>query len=71
VIDGEPDAKPVKKTFRADGGLEIVGEVRGRGDTALVFLHGWCGDRFDGWLSGLEAMRRKRSPPIGNNPMKP
>ena len=32
-------------TFRADDGLEIVGEVRGRGDAALVFLHGWCGDR--------------------------
>ena len=32
-------------TFRADDGLEIVGEVRGRGDTALVFLHGWGGDR--------------------------
>jgi sigma-B regulation protein RsbQ len=44
-LGGEPDAKPVKKTFRADDGLEIVGEVRGRGDTALVFLHGWCGDR--------------------------
>ena len=38
-------AKSVKKTFRADDGLEIVGEVRGQGDTALVFLHGWCGDR--------------------------
>ena len=35
----------VKKTFRGDDGLEIVGEVRGQGDTALVFLHGWCGDR--------------------------
>ncbi len=34
-----------KKTFRADDGLEIVGEVRGQGDTALVFLHGWGGDR--------------------------
>ncbi len=44
-LGGEPDAKPVKKTFRADDGLEIVGEVRGQGDTALVFLHGWCGDR--------------------------
>lgn len=44
-LGGEPDAKPVKKTFRADDGLEIVGEVRGRGDAALVFLHGWCGDR--------------------------
>src|SRR6202171_4205323 len=32
-------------TFRADDGLEIVGEVRGQGDTALVFLHGWGGDR--------------------------
>ena len=45
VIGGEPDDKPVKKTFRADDGLEIVGEVRGQGDTAFVFLHGWCGDR--------------------------
>jgi hypothetical protein len=45
VIGGEPDTKPVKKTFRADDGLEIVGEVRGRGDAALIFLHGWCGDR--------------------------
>jgi pimeloyl-ACP methyl ester carboxylesterase len=38
-------SKSVKKTFRDDDGLEIVGEVRGQGDTALVFLHGWCGDR--------------------------
>jgi pimeloyl-ACP methyl ester carboxylesterase len=45
VSGGEPDAKPVKRTFRADDGLEIVREVRGQGDTALVFLHGWCGDR--------------------------
>src|SRR5579864_7906681 len=44
-LGGEPDAKPVKKTFQADDGLEIVGKVRGQGDTALVFLHGWCGDR--------------------------
>src|SRR6266481_1369671 len=34
-----------KKTIRAGDELEIVGEVRGQGDTALVFLHGWCGDR--------------------------
>jgi pimeloyl-ACP methyl ester carboxylesterase len=45
VVGGEPDAKPVKKTVRADDGLTLVCEVRGRGDTALVFLHGWCGDR--------------------------
>src|SRR5260221_918029 len=35
----------VKKTIRAGDGLSLVGEVRGQGDTALVFLHGWCGDR--------------------------
>src|SRR5262245_66243165 len=42
--DGD-DAKPTRKTVRADDGLSIVCEVRGKGDTALVFLHGWCGDR--------------------------
>ena len=42
---GEPDVRPVKKTVRADDGLKLVCEVRGQGDTALVFLHGWCGDR--------------------------
>jgi pimeloyl-ACP methyl ester carboxylesterase len=44
-IGAEPDPKPIKKTVRADDGVEIVTEVRGRGDTALVLLHGWCGDR--------------------------
>src|SRR5207253_2374491 len=39
------DAKPTQRTIRADDGLSIVCEVRGKGDTALVFLHGWCGDR--------------------------
>jgi sigma-B regulation protein RsbQ len=45
AIGGEPDTKPVKTTIRATDGLNIVAEVRGRGDTALVFLHGMCGDR--------------------------
>jgi pimeloyl-ACP methyl ester carboxylesterase len=45
VAGGQPDAKPVKKTVRTDDGLNLVCEVRGQGDTALVFLHGWCGDR--------------------------
>ena len=35
----------VKKTIHASDGLGLVGEVSGQGDTALVFLHGWCGDR--------------------------
>ena len=45
VVGGEPQAKPEKKTVRAEDGLNLVCEVRGQGDTALVFLHGWCGDR--------------------------
>jgi outer membrane protein assembly factor BamB len=39
------NAKPAKKTVRAGDGLSIVCDVSGEGDTALVFLHGWCGDR--------------------------
>ena len=42
------DGKPEKKTIRADDGMNIVCDVRGKGDTALVFLHGWCGER-DYW----------------------
>jgi pimeloyl-ACP methyl ester carboxylesterase len=41
----EGDAKPTKKTFKPNDGTTIVGEVSGKGDTALLFLHGWCGDR--------------------------
>jgi pimeloyl-ACP methyl ester carboxylesterase len=40
----EPETKPVKKTVKADDGVNIVCEVRGKGEPALVFLHGWCGD---------------------------
>src|SRR5262245_45079157 len=45
IVGGEAYAKAIKKTVRADDGLNVVCEVRGKGDTALVFLHGWCGDR--------------------------
>jgi pimeloyl-ACP methyl ester carboxylesterase len=45
LIAAQGDAKPIKKTIRAEDGLSIIGEVRGKGDTALIFLHGWCGDR--------------------------
>ena len=34
-----------RKTISAKDGLSIVCEVAGRGETALIFLHGWCGDR--------------------------
>ena len=42
-------------TFRADDGLEIVGEVGGQGHTALVFLHGWRGDR-EYWKHQVEVL---------------
>lgn len=44
-IADDKAAKAEKKTIRAADGVNIVCEVRGAGDTALVFLHGWCGDR--------------------------
>jgi pimeloyl-ACP methyl ester carboxylesterase len=43
--DDAGDAKPAKSAVRAGDGLKIVCETRGKGDTALLFLHGWCGDR--------------------------
>lgn len=45
AVAGEGDATPTKKAIAADDGLNLVCEIRGKGDTALVFLHGWCGDR--------------------------
>jgi pimeloyl-ACP methyl ester carboxylesterase len=44
-------------TVRAADGLTIAYDVRGQGDTALVFLHGWCGDR-DSWKHQLNAFAR-------------
>jgi len=44
AFGGEGATKPMRKTVRAEDGLNIVCEVRGKGDTTLVFLHGWCGD---------------------------
>lgn len=45
VTGAETDARPIKKIVQAKDGLKLVCEVRGKGETALVFLHGWCGDR--------------------------
>src|SRR5579862_9013597 len=46
-VQAERGAKTplIKKTIRAGDGLEIICEAAGQGVTALVFLHGWCGDR--------------------------
>ena len=45
ILAGEGSTRPTKKTIAAEDGLNLVCEVRGKGDTALLFLHGWCGDR--------------------------
>jgi pimeloyl-ACP methyl ester carboxylesterase len=54
VLAAEPDATSVKKTVRAEDGVNLVCEVRGKGDTALIFLHGWCGDR-EYWKHQVDA----------------
>jgi pimeloyl-ACP methyl ester carboxylesterase len=38
-------ALPASRIVTAQDGLNLVCEMRGQGDTALIFLHGWCGDR--------------------------
>lgn len=47
-------AEPVQKTVKARDGLTIACDVRGKGDTALVFLHGWGGDR-EYWKNQADA----------------
>jgi pimeloyl-ACP methyl ester carboxylesterase len=54
ALGGEGDAKLTKATVRAADGLSIAYDVRGKGDTALLFLHGWCGDR-EYWKHQLDA----------------
>src|SRR5262249_16268018 len=52
---GAQDGAPVKKmTVRAADGLNLVCDVGGKGETALVFLHGWGGDR-QYWKHQMEA----------------
>jgi sigma-B regulation protein RsbQ len=45
--------KPTKSTVRADDGLSIAYDVRGKGEPTLVFLHGWCSDR-ESWKNQLD-----------------
>ncbi len=51
----EPAA--IKGTARAADGVSIAYDVRGKGDTALVFIHGWCGDR-SYWNEQLDAFAK-------------
>jgi sigma-B regulation protein RsbQ len=54
AFGGEGETKATKETVLASDGLKIVCEVRGKGDTALIFLHGWCGDR-EYWKNQADA----------------
>jgi sigma-B regulation protein RsbQ len=46
--------KPTQSTVRADDGLRIAYDVRGKGEPTLVFLHAWCSDR-ESWKHQLDA----------------
>lgn len=39
------EAKPVAGTVKSDDGIPIRYQVTGKGEPALVFVHGWCCDR--------------------------
>ena len=38
-------SEPIKSSIQANDGVTITYDVRGDGETALVFLHGWCSNR--------------------------
>lgn len=50
------DEKPVEATTKAPDGVPIAYDARGKGDVALVFIHGWCGDR-SFWREQLDVFR--------------
>lgn len=54
AVGDEPAPKPVQKTVKSGDGLSLACDVRGKGDTALVFLHGWGGDR-EYWKNQADA----------------
>jgi pimeloyl-ACP methyl ester carboxylesterase len=51
--------KPVEGKARSADGTEIVYDTRGKGELALVFVHGWCGDR-SFWKEQLDVFAEKR-----------
>jgi pimeloyl-ACP methyl ester carboxylesterase len=55
AIGDDTSAKATKKTVRAADGVNIACEVRGQGDTAIIFLHGWCGDH-EYWKHQVEPL---------------
>lgn len=53
MIGGQP--RIIEGTATAPDGVKIAYDVRGRGETALVFIHGWCSNRAF-WREQLDAL---------------
>lgn len=53
-VHGGEKVRPVLQGIKAADGVTIVCQSCGKGDTALVFLHGWCGDH-EYWKNQVEA----------------
>src|SRR5262249_44443860 len=45
LVGGPKESQPERGTVKAEDGLTLVYETQGKGKTALIFLHGWCGER--------------------------
>jgi len=54
---GNPD-KPYKASVLAKDGVTVSYDVRGRGNIALVFIHGWCSNRTF-WYEQLDTLAQK------------
>jgi pimeloyl-ACP methyl ester carboxylesterase len=54
VPSAQSDDAAKKTVVKAADGLPLVYDTKGAGDTALVFLHGWCGSR-TWWKSQMDA----------------
>jgi pimeloyl-ACP methyl ester carboxylesterase len=52
ALTAEP---PEEGTVKSADGVEVAYDVRGKGDTALVFIHGWSGDR-EYWKHQVEPL---------------
>lgn len=58
ALAGAAEEKPTEGTARSTDGLSVAYDVRGNGNPALVFVHGWCGDR-SFWKEQLDAFAKE------------
>lgn len=56
-VAAEADSSPVVTKVASFDGTEIYCESRGDGETALLFLHGWCGTH-DYWKHQVDAFAK-------------